>query len=384
VYDIEAFEQISIGKSYGGRSYVDKIYQAFPVLPKNLDYHVEKLRVDAVKYNLRLGRLQNLVDACEDPTIGLDRIGSLIREINMQTMGYLTAGVTSGRGLYERYLSDIRARRKSTGFIPTGFDWMDEDLTEGLARKRVSIWTGRPSIGKSTVAWNLAERMARRNGSKVLYLALEMDTVGILDGIVSCRSGIELDDLVKSPNKLDRVKLKKINDTIFEITDGNNLVFWDKSLDNEKLARILAEGNYAIAIFDLYEKMVKQKTQDVIAADLDIKQQMAKDFDAHFALFHQTRRGVERRKNKRPNLEDLKNSGGYEEVADLVVALYREKYYNPSVTKNVMEMGILKQRRGKVFNWYNYLFEGAYGRIGAEVRDWDPETEEGDEKDEFE
>ena len=112
----------------------------------------------------------------------------------------------------------------------------------------------------------------------------------------------------------------------------------------------------------------------MISSELDRTQQLAKDTDCHMALIHQTRRGVEKRKNKRPTLEDLKNSGGYEEVADLVVALYRESYYRPNVDQDVLEVGILKQRRGARQGWHFFKFEGAYGRIGDSTP-WDPNFE---------
>lgn len=369
-FDIELFTQLAKTRKYGGREYVEKLYLAFPTLPKNLDYHVERIQVDAVKYELRTGLLQQMVDLAEDPAAGIDDMSAVIREVNMRLAGHLTAGITGGRNLYEKYLADMRARRKSSSFSPTGYDWLDEDLVEGLARKKVSILTARPSIGKSTFAWNIADRVANVYKQKVIYFALEMDMISVLDGIVASRTQIPIDNLVKYPDRLTRVQLRKVNETIYEITNNETLVFWDKGMNLDRLARVLSEGQYALGVFDLYEKMIGTKDQAVIAASLDKTQQMMKDCDCHGMLVHQTRRGVENRRDKRPTLEDLKNSGGYEEVADLVIALYREAYYNEDEPEDVLEVGILKQRRGARLAWHYFDFDGSIGYVGAEVRDW--------------
>ncbi len=370
-FDIEVFIQLAGKRDYGGRSYIENLQEAFK-LPKNIDYHTGKLRTDAAKYKLRSGPLARLVDLCEDPNADIDEISAGIQNVNAGVLLDLSIGVSLGKPLYRKYLSDIRARRKNPQFVPTGFPYLDGGLTEGLARKKISVWTGRPSMGKSTWAWNMADRIANRWDIKTIVFCLEMTEEAYMDGIVSSRTGISIEKLVKKVNELTNKDLKKINDTVFEITKNQRLVFWDKSLDNAKLARILAEGGYQVAIFDLYEKMIKDKVQEKIAADLDYKQQMAKDMNCHMAFFHQTRRGVEKRANKRPTLEDLKNSGGYEEVPDLVVSFYREKYYNPDFIEDVMESWVLKQRRGgRLFSVF-HEFDGRYARIGKARKDYSP------------
>lgn len=369
-YDLEVFEQFGRNRDYGGRKYLVDLGAAYPEPPKNLQYHVDKLRVDALKAALRVGALQRLVDSAEDPAVSLDEMQGVIQELNRELASFATAGMSSGFNLYEQYLNDMKARLRSSVFIPTGFDWLDESLIEGMARGKVSVWTARPSMGKSTFMWNLADRVANRVKKKVIYFPIEMGTISVLDGMVSLRTGIPLDYLIKTPQLLKSEDKKLINQTALSLTENENLCFWNKSIKLESLYRVISQGGYAVAIFDLWERMVYHKDQGVIAAQLEAMQQLSKDTDCHFALVHQTRRGVETRKDKRPTLEDLKNSGGYEEVADLVVAFYRDCYYNLDVAEDVIEVGILKQRRGLRLNWHYFRFEGKFGRIGEEVRNW--------------
>lgn len=371
-YGQDTFVMIAGKRDYGSRRYLAKMYEAFPAKPKNLEAHVEALRLEATKYTLRTGPLQELTDCVEDPTVGMDQMSGLVQQLVRGVAGHVSQGTHRGAALYERYLADVKARRKSSAFVPTGYLWLDENLVEGLARRKLSVWTARPSIGKSTFAWNVADRVANIHGSKVGYFALEMDEISVLDGIVAARTSISLNELVKNPRDLHKKQLRRINDAAYEATENGNLIFWEKGLTIEKLSRVLSEDNFGVIIIDLYEKMIPgEKTASVIDAHLDQMQALAKEKDVHVALVHQTRRGVEKRRNKRPTLEDLKNSGKYEEAADLVLGLYREKYYDVEAPADVLEVGILKQRRGARLGWQYFEFEGKYGRVGDEVRDWE-------------
>ena len=77
-------------------------------------------------------------------------------------------------------------------------------------------------------------------------------------------------------------------------------------------------------------------------------------------------------KNPRPQLHELKNSGGYEEVADLVLLLHRQKYYNKSVEKDVLEVDVAKQRRGPQNERVGFEFHPEVCRVGKHLDGFDP------------
>lgn len=375
IFDIEVFEQIGRNKDYGGRKYILGLIDAYPNPPKNLTYHIEKLRIDAVKLILRVGPLQELVDLAEDPTATLDQIASVSYAINNSLAGRLAGGIKKGRDLYEHYLADLKARRDSGGvFVGTGFPWPDEFLTEGLMRKKISVWTGRPGMGKSTFAWNVTDRVAAR-GEKVGYFAFEMGEIPVMDGMVSLRTRIDLDRLIKTPDELTRAEMRRVNDTVWEITENDCLGFILTKPDFQKQHNIIREGGFSLCVYDLWEKFVRKKVQEEIAEYLDYQQELSKDTDSHSMMLHQTKRGVEKRPDKRPTLEDLKNSGAYEENVDLAVYFYREAYYDKSLEEDIIEAGVLKQRRGKYLGVCYHEFDGAHGRIGRERRDYEGEDD---------
>jgi replicative DNA helicase len=369
LFDVDTFEQLGRKRDYGTRKYISSLVESFDK-PKNLDFHLERLRVDSIKYTLRVGPLQGLVDLASDPTTTLDEISSVVRSVQSGLTGKLGSGAKSGKTVYLDYLADMRARREASLFIPTGLDWLDESLTEGLARGKISVWTARPSMGKSTVAWNIANNLANTFKIKVGYFPIEMGMISTLDGIVSSQTGISLDQLIKTPQDLTRSELTRINDKIYQITSNNLLVFWTQKILFDKLENIIMENGFDVVIFDLWERMMPKKEPSVIDFHLGKFQEMMQETECHGMVLHQTKRGVEKRPDKRPTLEDLKNSGAYEEYADLVIGIYRDQYYDESLPDNVVELEILKQRRGGRLKTHYYRFDGPFGRIGEEMRHW--------------
>ncbi len=87
-------------------------------------------------------------------------------------------------------MNDIKARLSNSVFVPTGYWELDKDLSEGLARKKVSIWTARPGVGKSTLLANITDRVCHRHKIKTIHFPLEMSTIPVIDGMIANRTGI--------------------------------------------------------------------------------------------------------------------------------------------------------------------------------------------------
>jgi replicative DNA helicase len=94
------------------------------------------------------------------------------------------------------------------------------------------------------------------------------------------------------------------------------------------------------------------------------------------AIVHQQRRSSEKGgKNKKPTMEALKNSGAYEEIADLVVFMYRAKYYNPELEEDVIEYIVAKQRRGAMNKSAFHDFLADFGMVGSYRKNYVENTE---------
>jgi replicative DNA helicase len=122
---------------------------------------------------------------------------------------------------------------------------------------------------------------------------------------------------------------------------------------------------------DLWEKFTDIKIDaSSIAEKLNKTQAMAKECNVHMAIVQQIKRSEDKKgkKNKRPTIDLLKNSGGYEEVADLIIMMHREKYYDPELDDDIIEYIIGKQRRGQMNKTAYHIFDGNYGMIGDYVK----------------
>lgn len=366
-FELETFYQLAGNTNYGGREYIKNLYNSLQKSPENLDWYVERLQINAVKIKLRVGSLQGLVDAAENPNCTLDDLSRYIQRIHKDISGHISKEVLSGGKLYESYLANWKARRQNVGFVPTGFWELDKELTEGLARKKMSVWSARTGMGKSTTIDNVIERITRTHNKKIIHFSLEMPWEDVVDGIVSCRTNILLDKIIKDPQSITRGELKLINQTAKDLISDNNIVFYDSRPTFEQLPKILSEDDYDIAIFDLWEKMLPNLEVNTISEKLDVMQGICKETDTHLALVHQLRRPGPQNNGKRPQLTELKGSGKWEEAADLIMFLHRDKYYDPDVPNNIMEFLVAKQRRGQGHKIIPYEFEPEYHRIGKYV-----------------
>lgn len=364
-FSLETFLHLARDSKFGGIQYLETLKTRFSKKPRNIKYHIQVLKRDAVKHYLKTYGLQRLSNVIGDPQTSLTQVGKTILHIRstikkMEEEGF----VFTSEEARKEYMHDFQLRLEHSTFQPTYYKALDEMLNEGLARKKVSIWTGRPGMGKTTFAANVARRLAFHN-VPTLICPIEGGKISFIDLMVSGKTDIPLEKLIKltdSLTKEERISVKKVAKRILE---HKSLDFVDApGLNLEKLEMTLQNRDYSVCIIDLFEKILPDLRQDTIALALNKIQAMAKEYNVHFALLHQIRRGVEKRINKRPRIEDLKNSGGYEEVADLIFGFFRERYYNPLLGEDVFEILMLKQRRGVQNTRVAFDYDPAKAKIG--------------------
>lgn len=396
-YDIDTFETLAKeDEEFGGIQYLIKIEKLFDE-NANLDYHVNILKTDSIKHHIKDRRLEKLIDSLEDPHSELTDINKQLQKIKQDINENFSDGnLLSGENLKVDYIKDYEQRKLESIFIPTGIEGLDKKLAEGMARKKCSIWSARPGMGKTTTMANIALNLIRgvKNSQgvfisepkKVILVPLETGYVSYIDIMVSILIkekmeaeqdpasampsklvGLPLEKLVRYSNQITKKEDELIKWAIDEIMNNENLtVTDDPNLSLDKLEVILESGNYDVCIVDLWEKLSDIRIEaGLIAEKLNKTQAIAKEANTHMAIVHQIRRNNDKGKVKKPTLEQLKNSGAYEEIADLVIFMHRAKYYNPDLDEDVIEYIIGKQRRGEMNKSVFHNFEGNFGRIGS-------------------
>jgi replicative DNA helicase len=252
--------------------------------------------------------------------------------------------------------------------LSTGFQSIDS-LLGGMRGGTLTVLAGRPSMGKSTLALNIADNISKTKN--VLFYSLEMQQVQLMMKMVACETEINL-------NKVDKNQL----------SESENTRFYDAlAKSNEKNMTILDKGN--ITVNDVVSKARQMNGQtglDCIVIDyLQIMKYdkgreiselgnitrelkyLSKELDIPIILLSQLSRGVEQRENKRPLMSDLRSSGEIEQDADCIIMVYRDEYYNKeeSDDKGLAEIIVAKNRMGQI-GWVKCRFQGEYSKFSDE------------------
>lgn len=237
--------------------------------------------------------------------------------------------------------------------VPTGFPMLD-DMTAGLRAGDLVLIAGRPSMGKSLLAMQLALNSARE-GFAAHVVSLEMPVMQCVQRMVSCLSEVPFEHVMDA-KKIQEWEWARVANAESDIA-ALNLFFDDDVYDLPKiLARIRqvhAAHNTRVVVVD-YLSFIRAPSAErndlaIQAITRELKA-TAKALGITVILVAQLNRGVEKRSesDKRPVMSDLRESGAIEQDADLIMMCYRDGYYNPeSPHKDFAEILIRKQRNGR-------------------------------------
>lgn len=243
--------------------------------------------------------------------------------------------------------------------IYTGYHSLDSRLTYKLSTKEISVIGARPSNGKSAFKANLIRNFGVQNIGTVSY-ALEQSMEVESDRLESIVSGVPLKDIIDMKYwKPGDERRDKLNEARKEISNWN---YYTISGFNKTLAefkgelRFLKSEGIKIVFWDLFDRM-KEITRahankaQVVTNILNQALALANELDMHFCMLVQLSRDtVKKRKDNKPTISDLKDSGGYEEVARTIFLLHYQRHYDPTLQTSFLEVKVGKQANGGTFN----------------------------------
>lgn len=255
-------------------------------------------------------------------------------------------------GSYRQLVENSQSKGGITG-VDTGFDELNR-LTGGFHGGELILIAGRPGMGKSSFAVNIAEHVAIMDKNTVAIFNLEMPKEQIVNRIlcsqamvnsVKMRTGdLDGDDWEKIGDVVNKVALSPIY-----IDDTATITV---SQIRAKCRRLKQTKNLTMVVIDYLQLMQSGKRTDSrqqeiseISRSLKI---LAKELNIPVVALSQLSRASESRSDKRPMLSDLRESGAIEQDADMVMFLYRDEYYNPdSEDKKLAECIVAKNRSGE-------------------------------------
>jgi replicative DNA helicase len=236
--------------------------------------------------------------------------------------------------------------------IPTGFKDFDEK-TAGLQDSDLIIVAGRPSMGKTTLAMNIAENAAIKHEKPVAIFSMEMSAQQLVRRMFSSLGQIDQNKL-RSGN-LDDLDWPKLTSAMNLLHKSHIFIDETASLSPAELRararRLKREHDIGLIVVDYLQLMAVPGTRENRATEIaEISRSLkaiAKELHLPVIALSQLNRALEQRPNKRPVMADLRESGSIEQDADLIVFIYRDEVYNEdSPDKGKAEIIIGKHRNG--------------------------------------
>ncbi len=292
-------------------------------------------------------------DESENPSETLDKAEKKIFSVSEK---HLKENFTSLKSVltesFDR-IDELHKDKDSLRGVPTGFKPLDNILA-GLQPSDLVIIAGRPSVGKTAFALNIAHNVAIGEQIPVAIFSLEMSKEQLVDRLLASEAGI--DSWKLRTGNLDDNDFLKINHAYGALSEAP-LFIDDSSIINvlemrTKARRLQAEHGLGLIIIDYLQLMSggnpENRVQEVSAISRSLKG-LARELNVPVVALSQLSRAVEQRPSKIPQLSDLRESGSIEQDADVVMFVYREEVYDEDTErKGITDILVRKHRNGPI------------------------------------
>ena len=254
--------------------------------------------------------------------------------------------------------------------LATGLTDLDE-LTTGLQPADLVIVAGRPSMGKTTLAMNMAEHVAIKAGKPVLVFSMEMPADSLAMRMMSSLGRIDQHRI--RTGKLDDNDWPRVTSAVHMLSEAPLFIDDTPALSPTELRararRLVKEhGSLGLIVVDYLQLMkvsgfkTDNRTAEISEISRSLKA-LAKELHVPVIALSQLNRSLEQRQDKRPMMSDLRESGAIEQDADLICFIYRDEVYNEdSPDKGCAEIIVAKQRNGPIGK-VRVAFLGQYTRF---------------------
>jgi replicative DNA helicase len=363
----------------GGLSYLSALADATPSA-SNIAAYSDIVRKRSILRQL-IRATSDISDTVFNPS---GRTSNEILDFAEQTIFEIAEQESRGRKSYknlkellvttlERIDELFRKKSHITG-VSTGFNDFDRQ-TAGLQKSDLIIVAGRPSMGKTAFAINIAEHAVIKDGISVAVFSMEMSGEQLSMRMMSSLGRIDQHKV--RTGKLDDEDWPRLTSAVEILKDAKLYIDDTPALTPTELRarcrRIAREHGLDMVIVDYLQLMQVNGTKENRATEIsEISRSlkaMAKELNIPVVALSQLNRSLEQRPNKRPVMSDLRESGAIEQDADVIVFIYRDEVYDEeSPDKGTAEIIIGKQRNGPI-GTVRLSFLGRYTRFENHVED---------------
>lgn len=344
--DVITLSTLPILNELGGMSYLNELV-SFANGEKIEEY--ETLVLEAWKEREK----KNILTKAAFEDWGIDEVMSALDKINESKTDDHTS---ISEAIYKIHESpwDPNSERKG---ISTGIKELDR-MTNGFVDSELTVIGARPSVGKTDVMLHFAKQAGWLGHLPILF-SLEMPERSLTDRLVASTGSYNRLKMRNPYKELTPAQKEKWVETLGRLGDTNIQIF-DKSGQSvsemrAKIRKLVHEyEDKKPIIFIDYLTLIKPTHhyngnvhQQVTEISNDLKG-IAKEFKCPVVALAQLNRAVESRKEKQPTMADIRESGSVEQIADVIMFLYREKYYDKTSNNNTLEIIVAKNRQGPI------------------------------------
>jgi replicative DNA helicase len=340
----------------GGVEYIARILDSVPSAA-NVVYYAGVVR-DKMLLRELISTAGSILDKAYDQT---GEPGEVLDDAEARMFAITDRNVTGAaaalKDLVVRSFELIEGRQGThvTG-LATGYYELD-DMTCGLQKGEMIIVAGRPSMGKTSLALNIAEHLGLVDKNPLAIFSLEMGRQQLAERFLCSISGIDSQKVRRG--LLSDEHYKKLADACAELSEAQILIDDASTLTPLELRararRLKSKHNIQCIVVDYLQLMhlgsgrAESRQQEITTISRYLKS-LARELDLPVMVLSQLNRSPEGREGHRPRMSDLRESGSIEQDADVIMLLHREDYYHRGEDgyepNNTAELIIAKQRNG--------------------------------------
>ena len=295
-------------------------------------------------------------EEANDAEVAIDRAESILFEISQRRTdgGFEALSILLGQA-YDR-LEYLHEHRGQILGVPTGLSQLDA-LLGGLQPSDLIVLAARPSVGKTSMALNIAQHAAVREKKRVAVFSLEMSKEQLALRLLSAETGINPRPL--QTGFVDETDWSKIAMVMNDMATATMWIDDSPALSvmelRTKARRLEAEQRGLDLVVVDYLQLMQASTsnkdsnrvQEVSEISRGLKQ-LARELKVLVLALSQLSRGVEQRGTAEPRLSDLRESGSIEQDSDVVIFLYRDGEQNPDSEVELIKAKVAKHRNGPI------------------------------------
>jgi len=347
-------------KNSGGNAYLTELINTVPTAAHVMNYAKIVQRKRILRDMIATSQEINSMGYNEEKDIDelLDEAEQKIFRITQKSLTQRFIPVKDTlESTFER-IDNLSKHKGTPSGAATGFKDLDNILA-GFHKSDLIILAARPSIGKSTLALNMAASIAIKEKKPVGIFSLEMSVEQVVDRLIASLANVDLWKLRTGrlssdgeDNDFERIQhaMSLLSEAPIYIDDAAS----SNVLQMRAMARRLqAEHGLGLVVIDYLQLMESRNpnigiVQQVSEISRSLKG-LARELNIPVLALSQLSRAVEHRTPQIPKLADLRESGSLEQDSDVVLLIYREDRYNPETTrKNIADILIAKHRNGPV------------------------------------